>query len=94
MRKDVDARHESWYEDAESIGNSVGSIPDQPRTIGRQQHHANTPADSPSQYYRRVISVPFLYHIQSEIQTRFSETNLNVMNAVYGLPKNVLTCPY
>ena len=94
MRKDVDARHESWYEEAESIGNNVGSIPDQPRTIGRQQHRANTPADSPSQYYRRVISVPFLDHIQSEIQTRFSETNLNVMNAVYGLPKNVLTCPY
>ena len=49
MRKDVDARHESWYEEAESIGNSVGSIPDQPRTIGRQQHRANTQSDSPSQ---------------------------------------------
>ena len=69
MRKNVDARHESWYEEAESIGNSIGTIPGQPRTTGRQQHRANTPADSPSQYYRRVISVPLLNHLHSEIQT-------------------------
>ena len=52
MRKDVDARHESWYEEAESIGNSVGSIPDQPRTIGRQQH------DDQILPYYRYAAVP------------------------------------
>jgi hypothetical protein len=59
IRNDVDTRHDSWYEEAECIGESVGTVPDQPRTIGRQQHRPNTPADSPEQYYRRVISVPF-----------------------------------
>ncbi|XP_028413710.1 52 kDa repressor of the inhibitor of the protein kinase-like [Dendronephthya gigantea] len=93
MRNDVDAEHDSWYKEAESMGTSVGTQPDQPRTTGRQQHRANTPADTPSQYYRRVISVPFLDHLKSEIQTRFSETNLDLMDAVYGLPKNVLIYP-
>ncbi|XP_028419093.1 52 kDa repressor of the inhibitor of the protein kinase-like, partial [Dendronephthya gigantea] len=53
MRNDVDAEHDSWYKEAESMGTSVGTQPDQPRTTGRQQHRANTPADTPSQYYRR-----------------------------------------
>ncbi|CAB4043930.1 Hypothetical predicted protein, partial [Paramuricea clavata] len=93
VRNEVDRRHDSLYQEAVSLADSVGTEPHRPRIAGRQHHRANTPADSPPEYYKRVVTIPFLDHLKSQIQTRFSETNLDVMNAVYGLPRNVLTCP-
>ena len=91
IRHEVDVRHELWYQEAVAIAESVQTEPQRPRIAGRQFHHANTPADSPLEYYKRVVTIPFLGHLRSQIQTRFSETNLDVMNAVYGLPKNDLS---
>ena len=93
VRNEVDVRHTRWFEEAESLAGSVGTLPEKPRTVERQRHRPNTPADSPSEYYRRVVTIPFLDHLKSQIQTRFSQNNLNVMDAVYGLPQNVLMYP-
>ena len=93
MRHKVDVRHELWYQEAVAIAESVQTEPQRPRIAGRQFHRANTPADSPLRYYKRVVTIPFLDHLRSQIQTRFFETNLDVMNAVYGLPKGAMTCP-
>ena len=82
-----------WYQEAVAIAESVQTKPHRPRIAGRQFHRASTPADSPPEYYKGVVTIPFLDHLRSQIQTRFSKTNLDVMNAVYGLPKNVITCP-
>ena len=93
VRNEVDIRRTRWFDEAESLAESVGTSPEQPRTVGRQVHTPNTPADSPSEYYKRVVTIPFLDHLKSQIQTRFSENNLDVMDAVYGLPQNVLIYP-
>lgn len=90
VRKEVDTR---WFEEAEALAESVGTLPEKPRTVERQRHRPNTPADSPSEYYRRVVTIPFLDHLKSQIETRFSENNLDVMDAVYGLPRNVVMYP-
>lgn len=87
----VGARHDLWFQEAEALAQSVGTAPAQPRTTGRQKHRENVPAESVSEYFRRAITIPFLDHLKSEVQTRFSNTNLDVMDAAYGLPKNVVT---
>jgi hypothetical protein len=89
VRNEVDVRHTRWFDEAESLTGSVGTLPEKPRTVERQRHRPNTPADSASDYYRRVVTIPFLDHLKSQIQTRFSQNNLDVMDAVYGLPQNV-----
>ena len=93
MRDEFDVRHELWYQEAFAIAKSVQTTPQRPRIAGRQFHRANTPAESPLEYYKQVVTIPFLDHLRSQIQTRFSKTNLDVMNAVYRLPKNVMTSP-
>lgn len=90
VRNEVVVRHGRWFEEAQSLAESVGTLPEKPRTIERQIHRPYTPADSPSEYYRRVVTIPFLDHLKSQVQTRFSENNLDVMDAVYGLPQNVV----
>ena len=43
---------------------SVGAPgPTLPRICSRQRHRSNVPADSPQEYYRRTVSVPFLDHL-------------------------------
>jgi hypothetical protein len=93
MRSEVDVRHQQWYEEAVSLARSVETDPQRPRVAGRQHHRANTPADTPLEYYKRDITIPFLDHLKAQIQTRFSETNLDVLSASYALPKNVVANP-
>ena len=91
MRVDVEKRHESWFSEAVTLAESVGTTPGKPRTTGRQVHRQNVPAESTTQYYCRSLSIPFLDYLISEIQTRFSNTNLEVMDALFGMPMNVVT---
>ena len=62
LRREVDDVHKEWYKEAVQLASTVGTIPSQPRYAGVQQHRANTPADCPSDYYRRVVTLPFLDH--------------------------------
>ncbi len=57
----------------QSVAESVGAEPQRPGRAGRQHHRANTPADSPPEYYKRVITIPFVDHLKSQIQTQFSD---------------------
>ncbi len=43
-----------------------------PRRCGHQMHRANTPAETPSQYVKRVITTPLLDHLLVEMRSRFS----------------------
>eukprot|EP00112_Aurelia_sp_Birch-Aquarium-sp1_P017236 Seg3978.1 transcript_id=Seg3978.1/GoldUCD/mRNA.D3Y31 product="52 kDa repressor of the inhibitor of the protein kinase" protein_id=Seg3978.1/GoldUCD/D3Y31 len=90
MRLEIDAKHDAWYNEAISLAAPVGTLPSKPRTTGRQVHRENVPAESPSQYYRRAITIPFLDHLIGQIKSRFSEKNLDVMDALYGMPNNVV----
>ena len=44
-----------------------------PRRCARQIQRNNVPATTPSEYYKRAISIPMLDHLESEINSRFTE---------------------
>ena len=93
FRSDIERKHETWFKNAADLAEAVGTLPSKPRTTRLQSHRPNTPAESILEYYRRVVSIPFLDHLISEIKKRFSERNLNILDATYGMPKNVLSNP-
>ena len=45
-------------------------------------HRGNVPAENISDYYKRVITIPFIDHLNSQVKLRFDESALN---AFYGL---------
>ena len=90
LRNEIDSVHEEWYTEAVSIASKMGTIPVQPRTVTVQVHRSNAPASSPSEYYKRNLTIPFLDHLTNEIQRRFSGVNTDLLNAFYGLPKVVV----
>ncbi|XP_046864377.1 52 kDa repressor of the inhibitor of the protein kinase-like [Xenia sp. Carnegie-2017] len=93
FRSDIERKHETWFKNAADLAEAVGTLPSKPRTTRLQSHRPNTSAESILEYYRRVVSIPFLDHLISEIKKRFSERNLNILDATYGMPKNVLSNP-
>ena len=68
-RNEISELHQEWFREAVEIAEKVGTTPSKPRTARSQQHRSNTPSDSPSEYYRRVISVPFLDHLIAQIES-------------------------
>ena len=82
IRKDVDATHLAWHEEALQLGSKVGVVPSVPRRCGRQCNRDNTPTEDSETYYRRTLTIPFLDQLIMEMNSRFSETQ---KKAVLGL---------
>ena len=57
-------------EKAIEIASDYDIDPSWPRTTGRQQHHNNFPADTPSTYWKRAIYFPFLDHLVTEVNEK------------------------
>ena len=88
FRGDVDTFHERVYEEAKQLAELIGSIEEKLRTVRagmRQEHRSNVPAESISEYFKRSIMIPFLDYIISEMKTRFSKTNRQVVICVLSL---------
>ena len=91
MRYEISESHEEWFEEAKNLAARVGSVPLVPRVARIQKYRANVPSENPSEYYRRVITIPFLDHLCNEMQARFSERNMSLLDSFYAMPSTVLS---
>ena len=57
------------YEKAVSLAEAIGVDPSVPRRHGRQANRPNAPADTPSQYWKVNMFLPFLDHLVVELNT-------------------------
>ena len=73
IRQDVDKYHATWFSESTVMAEKVGEEPRIPRRCARQIQRNNVPATTPSEYYKRAISIPRLDHLESEINSRFTE---------------------
>ncbi|XP_048586034.1 52 kDa repressor of the inhibitor of the protein kinase-like [Nematostella vectensis] len=60
------------YTHAVRMADIINTAPSMPRLVGRQVHHVNAPAVNPEEHYRRNVAIPFMNHIQSELEEQFS----------------------
>ena len=70
-RDDIDTMHSWLYGSALEIRVKVAVDESLPRISGRQHHRANVPYSDPSEYYKRVLTIPALDHLISEFVERF-----------------------
>ena len=76
IRAEIDELHQKWFIEATELGMTVGTTPPEPRTVERQTYRANTPSGFPEEYYRRVLSLPFLDNITNQINGDFSHLSI------------------
>ena len=82
VRENIDSYHSQWFASVEQMCASLGIQPSLPRLCGCQRHRSNVPAQEPSEYYCRTITVPILDHLLSDLDARF---NKHQQTALYGL---------
>ena len=78
----IDKVNDEWFTlaigKAESVGVDTSCIRI-PRSCGRQLNRDNgkqlnrdnVPADNPKEYYKKIITIPFLDHILTQLNERF-----------------------
>ena len=73
IRQDADKHQATWFSESTVMAEKVGEEPRIPRRCARQIQWNNVLATSPSEYYKRAISIPVLDHLESEINSRLTE---------------------
>ena len=74
---------ESWQS---CVGETVGVLPAQPRTCGRQRNRANAPAEDGKEYFKRNITIPMLDQLLMALHSRFGNEQHAVTRAFYLVP--------
>ena len=58
LRENMDDEFKIIYQQSERMATKLSVEPAIPRTVARQMHRNNVPAENPEECYRRVIAVP------------------------------------
>ena len=78
FRENIEKDFHDWFMDASKIGSELGIVLTVPRLSGRQQHRANAGPENPDPevYYRINVAIPFLDHMEQEINNRFHRDSM------------------
>ena len=61
---------DALYDKSVELAHDVGVDPSMPRYYGRHRHMPNAHADTPSQYWKANMYLPFVDHLLSELDIR------------------------
>ena len=84
MGINIEEEFHSWFDEIKEFADDLNIPISVPRIISRQVHRANAPADTEESYYRINVMIPFLDHINSEMQARFGPIH-QTKNKLLGL---------
>lgn len=73
VRENIDSYPAQWFLPITEMLSDVAIEPSVPRRCGRQTQRSNVPADTPTEYFRRTISIPVLDHLLSELRSQFGD---------------------
>jgi hypothetical protein len=77
------------FKQAASLTELVGceeSLPP-PRLAGKQMHRFNVPHSSSEEYWRRVIFIPYVTHLLSELNDRFADARAHCASLQMIIPR-------
>ncbi len=77
------------FQKATALANSVDVVPTKRRITVKQNYRANISTESVEDHYRVNLFYPFIDHITSELDERFSESNEPALLVAYLVPKSL-----
>lgn len=76
VRNNIETYHHNWFTRAEQLASQIDVNVGVPRLCGRQTLKENYHVQTPEEYYRVSISVPFLDHLLTQLDARFATEQL------------------
>ena len=87
VRECVDEKSKQWFQEAQDMGDPFNAPqPSMPRFCGRQLHRDNIPSDTPEEYFRRSITIPFLDQLIQHLSSRFSALQSTAVRGLCLVP--------
>lgn len=86
LRETIEDDFNQIYEQAVRMAAQVNVQPSKPRATGRQTHRGNVPAETVKDYYLHNMAIPFLDHVISEFESRFSPLSVTASRLVGLIP--------
>ena len=80
-----------WYTEAVQFADHVGSVPPELPRACRQGMDNNRAHESPEQFFRRTVTVPFLDNMLTHLKTRFGDAEQLATVSLRILPSVVKT---
>lgn len=90
-RSSVDEHHEKWYEKVLLLSEKVNVPEAKPRTAALQRNRSNVPFESVSDYFKKSITIPFLDHINTELNSRFDHKSVMTYNGLVIIPSKLVS---
>ena len=85
-RSDIDKQFKSLFTNTLKCAEKYNVSVSIPRRCSRQTARENHPGSTAEEYYRRSLAIPFLDHLISEIDTRFTSHSLTAMKSLGIVP--------
>ena len=82
----VDEYHTKWYNDALNLAEKVDikeSDIKKPGTCSKQTYRSNHPVETNKNYFKVVLTIPFLDHVLTDLQHRFPGNELVPYRGLY-----------
>ena len=77
-RNTVDEFHNNCYRIILEIANKVSISETKPRTAAFQKNRNDVPSESVSDYFRKVVTIPLLDHLLTQLNVRFDGASVMV----------------
>ena len=84
LRTEIELTHGTFYQMAVDLAKEVKTGPIKKWTVGQKVHRVNVFADTTSDYYKRAVNAVFPDQLLGEVQTGFSDGNLDILNMMYA----------
>ena len=93
-RVEVDTKHQEWFETALHLASAVEVEVKTRRIVKTQTKRTNTPSISVSDFYKKSITIAFLDHLSSELNSRFDFSSVNYYNGLVIVPEKLMSMYY
>ena len=87
VRSNIDSEFDTTYNQAMRMAERMNVTSSTPRMAQRQMHQDNIEAANPKEYYKRVIAVPILDTLISEMKFCFNKFSVTASKVLYLVPE-------
>ncbi|XP_065572737.1 52 kDa repressor of the inhibitor of the protein kinase-like [Artemia franciscana] len=91
-RETYDEEFAVVFEQVKELSDKIQLGVEVPKITQRQVHRNNPPHSTPEEYYRRVVIIPMLDSVISDLKSRFSRDRLSSFQLTVLLQSNIVNC--
>ena len=91
IRENADDEFGSIFQNVSTICEKLNIEIKVPRQTNRQVHRGNLPHRDPKDYYKKIIYIPLLDNVLTDLNDRFSETLIDFIDINFLIPKNLIS---